>query len=444
MPGKVPQRSSGAPKSGAGASLGKKITSKGKIKPAPRTSSSGNNETQESGSPQGQSKEYKRYNSALNKYQNQDPSLAFMKEENFKNQGLNEDGSQMSITERNIAKSSLSGESLASRINATAGRSADNDSLFGSGRSRLPGDTAGDGPVSGTLPRFVRRYALQRSKLLRGVIPDGQTQNNPLAGTTFTNRFGQSAGGASAVNSTLSGTNANQAPNFEGFAASYLRENAPHLSRKFETDSRFKENYLNDVEKLYNSLDVRTLGEAPVEERRARLVSQAGNATARDRMQVANGFMTLLANQGRTVDEVAQSGLTVFMADSIVSQGERVAGYFSTDNHMVLSRNPGFATFNATAVHELTHVLDNLDGNLDGRLRGLQGNWSDLREQAIARINRNNGNFDGLESGFVNYSTTNDLEFLAVMNQLYQSDTADLQRHFPQIFSALDRMFRVA
>ena len=154
--------------------------------------------------------------------------------------------------------------------------------------------------------------------------------------------------------------------------------------------------------------------------------------------------MTLLANSGRTVSDVANSGLTVFVADSISSQGERVAGYFSTNNHMVLSRNPGFATFNATAVHELTHVLDNMDGILDGSMRNLTSNWSSLRNEASARIQANGGNFSGLDSGFVNYSQTNDQEFLAVMTQLYQSDSADLQRNFPSIFNTLDSIFRVA
>jgi Mlc titration factor MtfA (ptsG expression regulator) len=161
-------------------------------------------------------------------------------------------------------------------------------------------------------------------------------------------------------------------------------------------------------------------------------------------MQVANAFMTLIANSDQQINKIANGNLKVFLADSIVSEGERVAGYFSTANHMVLSRDPGFATFNATAVHELTHVLDHSDGSLDGYINGLSPDWSRLRDNAEQKIASTNGNFSGLESGFVNYSTTNDMEFLAVMSQLYQSDTNDFQRNFPELFNTLDRMFRVA
>ena len=435
MRGNVSQGTSGSPKRGEGASLAKKITSNGRVKPSPNTQSSSSSEnSQETGSTK-QEQDQNKYNKALEKYHNDDKDLAFMKEENFK---LETKEQEKTITELNAFMASEG--SLASRINATTGRFG---TSIGNGRSTLPGDEGG--PRTGdNVPDVLPRFALTRSQLYRGIDPNAGTAANPFAGTSYTTRVGSSG---SAVSNALNGTgsqNQNTTANFEAYSSAYLKGNAPELSKRFESDPTFKEKYLNNVQKLYNSLDVRTLGKAPVEENRGRLVGQAGLATARDRQQVANAFMTLLANSDSQVDKIAKSGLTVFLADSIVSEGENVAGYFSTDNHMVLSRDPGFATFNATAVHELTHVVDFGDGSLDGQINGLSPNWSGLRSSAEQKIASNGGNLPGIESGFANYANSNSMEFLAVMAQLYQSDSKDLQRNFPGIFSSLDRMFRVA
>lgn len=458
MPGKVPQRTSSAPKSGAGASLAKKVTSKGRVKTAPtnpdNTSSSNSSETTNSqtqiqdtnkldqantgSNEQTKSKELKEYNKALEKYQNEDKDLAFMKEENFKN-GLDENGEKISISELNAFMASS--DSLASRINSAVGRDS---SAFGSGRSTLPGDESGGVRTGDNVPDFLPRFALTRSQLYLGYNPNENGNGNTGGSSgTYTSRI-NSSGSSSAVTNTLNGTSANQEVNFEAYSSAYLKANASELSRKFESDPSFKEQYLNNVEKLYNSLDVRTLGQAPVEERTGRLINKAGTSTSRERQQVANAFMTLLAKNDSMVNKIAEGGLKVFLADSIVSEGENVAGYFSTDGHMVLSRNPSFASFNATAVHELTHVIDHSDGSLDGHISGLSNNWSSLREDASQKILSANGVLPGIDRGFANYSQSNDMEFLSVMTQLYQSDTADMQRNFPQIFSAIDRMFRVA
>ena len=77
-------------------------------------------------------------------------------------------------------------------------------------------------------------------------------------------------------------------------------------------------------------------------------------------------------------------------------------------------------------------------------INGLSPDWSKLRGETEQKIASTNGSISGLESGFLNYSTTNNMEFLAIMSQLYQSDTHDFQRNFPELFSTLDRMFRVA
>jgi hypothetical protein len=469
MPGKVPQQSSNAPKSGASASLANKITSNGRVKTAPpspnSTASSNNSEATDSqaqiqdtdnldqastsSSQETQSKQFKEYNQALENYQNEDKGLAFMKEDNFKN-SLDENGEKISISELNAFMASS--DSLASRINSVTGRGSagyvsqieNRNGSRASGRSRLPGDDGG--PRTGdNVPDFLPRFALTRSQLYLGYDPKtGKPNGSSQSSGSYTSRINrESNSSSSAVNNALNG-NPNTTVNFEAYSSAYLKANAPELSRQFENDPSFRAKYLQNVEKLYNGIDVRTLGQAPVEEKRSRLVGQAGLSTSRERQQVANSFMTLLAKNDNQIDKIAKSGLTVFLADSIVSEGENVAGYFSTDNHMVLSRNPGFASFNATAVHELTHVIDFSDGSLDGHINGLSPNWSSLREDASRKIQATGGNLSGLESGFVNYSQTNDMEFLAVMSQLYQSDTKDLQKNFSQIFSALDRMFRVA
>jgi hypothetical protein len=434
MRGNISQGSSGAPKKGDSASLGQRITSKTKTQTNLQTKNSNSVENSQETNLQTKEQELNQYSSTLQKYQNEDPSLAFMKESNFEKQT---DGTQkQNITELNAYLAGA--DSLASRIATATGRYSAITPGVGRGRSQLPGES-GQGSSAVRKPP---RNALTNSQLFLG-NKFNQSQQNNIAqyGTSAAN---SSINSGSAVSNILSGNQSNQAVNFESYASSYLKENASYLSSKFESDPAFKAKYLANVEKLYNGLNVRTLGQAPVSESRTPLVNQAGLATARDKMQVANAFMTLLANSDQQINKVANSGLSVFLADSIVSEGERVAGYFSTANHMVLSRDPGFATFNATAVHELTHVIDHSDGSLDGYINGLSPDWTKLRDNAEQKIASTSGNLSGLESGFLNYSRTNDMEFLAVMSQLYQSDTHDFQRNFPELFNTLDRMFRVA
>lgn len=421
MSGKVSRGSSGAPKGGASASLGAKVNSKAKVK-AQTNSSQTNTETKDD--PEQTKKDLELYNKSIEKYQKEDPSLAFMQEENFQN--IDDSLEELSVTERNILMSSQA--SLGSRIATVAGRYSLDHSRFGSARSHLPGDNP-DG--SSSRPQQLTRYALTNSQLYKGT---GANSNSTGLPSTIVSRFNLSSDtGADSTSSS-----------FEAYSASYLKANASDLYNDFQNNSSFKEGYLDNVEKLYNSINVKTLVNAPVEQNTQKLLNQAGNASSKDKMQVANSFMTLLANQGNKVDDVAKSGLTVFLANTISSDGENVAGYYSTQNHMVLGRNPGFASFNATAVHELTHVLDHRDGDLDGEIRGMASNWSDLRESASDKIQDTYGQMPGLDSGFLSYSQTNDMEFLAVMTQLYQSDSSDLQRNLPKVFNALDKMFRVS
>jgi hypothetical protein len=434
MRGNISQGSPGAPKKGDSASLGERINSKTSVQAKLNTTQTNNSENSQEINSQTKEQELNQYNTRLQKYQNEDPGLAFMKVSNFEKQ--TDETPKQSITELNAYLAGA--DSLASRIATATGRYSTATPGTGRGRSQLPGE-GGQGSSSSKKPP---KNALTNSQLFLG-DKFNQSQKNNIAqyGTSAAN---SSISSGSSVSNILNGNPSNQSVNFESYASSYLKENASYLSSKFESDPAFKAKYLANVEKLYNGLDVRTLGQAPVSESRTPLVNQAGLATARDKMQVANAFMTLLANSDQQINKVANRGLSVFLADSIVSDGERVAGYFSTANHMVLSRDPGFATFNATAVHELTHVIDHSDGSLDGYINGLSPNWTNLRGEAEQKIASSNGNLSGIESGFINYSTTNNMEFLAVMSQLYQSDTHDFQKNFPEIFNTLDRMFKVA
>lgn len=402
-------------------STGRKISSQ--ITGATRRVPATNNSPAAAANLDAQAKEaFSQYNNALDQYHNNDPSLRFLKNNNF----------DIASESENIFEDNEQSNSKISFLRKVRGSAS--------------GSKTGTNNQSGLNQRKYNRYALETSPLFNfGASETSDSSSNSYATSSSSSSSGRKVrGSSSAVKNYLSGGNANQPVDVEKYTETYLKENAPSLYEKFVNNPQFKNQYLSNLSKLYNGLDVKTIGEAPVAEKTITLDRIASKAGQRDRLQVANAYMTLIGNDNKLVDQVSQSGLQVFLADSIVSQGENVAGYFSTENHMVLARNPSFASFNATAAHELAHVIDNLDGDLNGFVDGLSHNWTQLREAAINKIISSGANLEGLDPGFLSYATSDDTEFLAVMNQLYQSDSNDLLRHFPEIFNTLDVAFRTA
>ena len=380
--------------------------------------------------------------SAVHRLQSMDP---FQKKDPAQQKKL-----QKESEDKQIAFMSSSYTNYADRI-----RSAGN-SYIRTGNNNND-DSGGVGSSEPAAPTRLTRFALRNSQLLLGLTPDSRRFNNGSThGTGYYGRYGVGSGSrysnsgnssstrtGSSNDSSNSGNSANRLTNTEAFANTYLLDNATNLYSKFLSDPNFKEQYLTAVDYLYHNMDVRSLGQAPVEAETSPLYSQSQEGSHTDKLLAANAIASTLAGRPDLVYDIANSGMKLFLADNIVSQGENVAGYYSTGNHMVINRNPGFASFHATVAHETTHKLDHLDGSLDGRISGLGGNWSTLQADGERDIRDTNGQIAGLDSGFLNYSLTNDQEFLAIMSQLYHSDRSDLIQQFPEIHRSLDNFFRL-
>lgn len=291
--------------------------------------------------------------------------------------------------------------------------------------------------------RITNRRTLSNSRLIR---PDLYGDTGGGSGQQAKPAIDVNAGG---VSGRLNPPTPTQEINVEMSAVesrveSQLARHNNSLAKKFRSDEIFRQKFTEGVVKLAENIDYRTKSSTSVTPSKNQLKSSTSGISDEEKINVATSFMSAVHNREDLVNQIADSGMTVIMTNDISTDNPNteIAGFYSTENVLVLNRNSSFSNLHETAVHELTHKIDHLDGAMDGERADLGSQWASVRDNAVDKIIDADYQLPGLDEGFLDYALTNNQEFYAVMSQLYHTDRNDLQKNLPGVFNALDGMFR--
>lgn len=216
-------------------------------------------------------------------------------------------------------------------------------------------------------------------------------------------------------------------------AADLLEKNVPFY-KKLTEDQR--KSFLDRVQLFLANTKVTGVGVA---------------VTNLDNLLVASSAIIPLFNfpdwQYQNIDEVLLYP-TTFNKEYEVDGKERnilgMVGEGALNRQMVLSLpalRAGFAKNDAhnTGIHEFVHLVDKADGAVDGIPEYLLGEayiepWLREMHKQMAIMRNKKTDID-------EYALTNEAEFFAVVSEYFFEKPNELQRHHPELFELLERIF---
>lgn len=232
-----------------------------------------------------------------------------------------------------------------------------------------------------------------------------------------------------------------------GMSDSGLLKLFPNIKGLIESDPSKEEVFLNNLNKLSNSLDIRTTSsQATHADSTSSLINKSQVADSDTKKLVSASFLNMIGNNQGLVDALAKSGPRIFVGD-ISSSGS--GGWYSSDKNMILpmigtragSEQITLAGFSKVASHELGHWIDHADGNIDGFSSMLGQGFQNLRSQVYQGISR--GSFDHLNDNYEKYATTNPQEFFAVMGQFFVNNPLAMKDDMPEMYGLFARAYNM-
>ena len=232
-----------------------------------------------------------------------------------------------------------------------------------------------------------------------------------------------------------------------GMSDSGLLRLFPNIKGLIESDPSKEEVFLNNLNKLSNSLDIRTTSsQATHADSTSSLINKSQVADSDTKKLVSASFLNMIGNNQGLVDALAKSGPRIFVGD-ISSSGS--GGWYTSDKNMILpmigtragSEQINLAGFSKVASHELGHWIDHADGNIDGFSSMLGQGFQNLRSQVYQGISR--GSFDHLNDNYEKYATTNPQEFFAVMGQFFVNNPLAMKDDMPEMYGLFARAYNM-
>ncbi len=232
-----------------------------------------------------------------------------------------------------------------------------------------------------------------------------------------------------------------------GMGDSGLLRLFPNIKGLIESDPSKEEVFLNNLNKLSNSLDIRTTSsQATHADSTSSLINKSQVADSDTKKLVSASFLNMIGNNQGLVDALAKSGPRIFVGD-ISRSGS--GGWYTSDKNMILpmigtragSEQINLAGFSKVASHELGHWIDHADGNIDGFSSMLGQGFQNLRSQVYQGISR--GSFDHLNDNYEKYATTNPQEFFAVMGQFFVNNPLAMKDDMPEMYGLFARAYNM-
>jgi hypothetical protein len=232
-----------------------------------------------------------------------------------------------------------------------------------------------------------------------------------------------------------------------GMSDSGLLKLFPNIKGLIESDPSKEEVFLDNLNKLSNTLDIRTTSsQATHADSTSSLINKSQVADSDTKKLVSASFLNMIGNNQGLVDALAKSGPRIFVGD-ISSSGS--GGWYSSDKNMILpmigtragSEQINLAGFSKVASHELGHWIDHADGNIDGFSSMLGQGFQNLRSQVYQGISR--GSFDHLNDNYEKYATTNPQEFFAVMGQFFVNNPLAMKDDMPEMYGLFARAYNM-
>jgi len=232
-----------------------------------------------------------------------------------------------------------------------------------------------------------------------------------------------------------------------GMSDSGLLKLFPNIKGLIESDPSKEGVFLNNLNKLSNSLDIRTTSsQATHADSTSSLINKSQVADSDTKKLVSASFLNMIGNNQGLVDALAKSGPKIFVGD-ISKSGS--GGWYSSDKNMILpmigtragSEQINLAGFSKVASHELGHWIDHADGNIDGFSSMLGQGFQNLRSQVYQGISR--GSFDHLNDNYEKYATTNPQEFFAVMGQFFVNNPLAMKDDMPEMYGLFARAYNM-
>ena len=232
-----------------------------------------------------------------------------------------------------------------------------------------------------------------------------------------------------------------------GISDSGLLKLFPNIKGLIESDPSKEGVFLNNLNKLSNSLDIRTTSsQATHADSTSSLINKSQVADSDTKKLVSASFLNMIGNNQGLVDALAKSGPRIFVGD-ISKSGS--GGWYTSDKNMILpmigtragSEQINLAGFSKVASHELGHWIDHADGNIDGFSSMLGQGFQNLRSQVYQGISR--GSFDHLNDNYEKYATTNPQEFFAVMGQFFVNNPLAMKDDMPEMYGLFARAYNM-
>ncbi len=232
-----------------------------------------------------------------------------------------------------------------------------------------------------------------------------------------------------------------------GMSDSGLLRLFPNIKGLIESDPSKEDVFLDNLNKLSNSLDIRaTSSQATHADSTSSLINKSQVADSDTKKLVSASFLNMIGNNQGLVDALAKSGPRIFVGD-ISSSGS--GGWYTSDKNMILpmigtragSEQINLAGFSKVASHELGHWIDHADGNIDGFSSMLGQGFQNLRSQVYQGISR--GSFDHLNDNYEKYATTNPQEFFAVMGQFFVNNPLAMKDDMPEMYGLFARAYNM-
>ena len=232
-----------------------------------------------------------------------------------------------------------------------------------------------------------------------------------------------------------------------GMSDSGLLKLFPNIKGLIESDPSKEGVFLNNLNKLSNSLDIRTTSsQATHADSTSSLINKSQVADSDTKKLVSASFLNMIGNNQGLVDALAKSGPRIFVGD-ISKSGS--GGWYTSDKNMILpmigtragSEQINLAGFSKVASHELGHWIDHADGNIDGFSSMLGQGFQNLRSQVYQGISR--GSFDHLNDNYEKYATTNPQEFFAVMGQFFVNNPLAMKDDMPEMYGLFARAYNM-
>ncbi len=232
-----------------------------------------------------------------------------------------------------------------------------------------------------------------------------------------------------------------------GMNDSALLKLFPNIKGLIANDPSKEEVFLNNLNKLSNSLDIRTTNsQATHADSTSSLINKSQVADLDTKKLVSASFLNMIGNNQALVDTLAQGGPRIFVGD-ISNSGS--GGWYTSDKNMNLpkigtragSEQINLASFSKVASHELGHWIDHADGNIDGFSSMLGQGFQNLRNQVYQGISR--GSFDHLNDNYEKYATTNPQEFFAVMGQFFVNNPLAMKDDMPEMYGLFARAYNM-